>query len=72
MSIADHNKKVISFRDAMHRISETPDGKLVLNQLRLTHVNPSSIDKDTHLTYYRLGKADLVKFLLECADKGGK
>ncbi len=72
MNVATHNKNVGFFREAVRRLYDTPDGKLVFNALKSSHVDPSCVDKDTHLTYYKLGKADLIKFLFESIDKGGK
>ncbi len=59
------NAKALEFKHAMQRISKTRDGKIMLQALKETFLDSSSLGKDPHITYYNLGRSDLVKFLFD-------
>lgn len=67
--ITSHNNKVLDFQAALTRIYSTVDGKFVLDILKDTNVKSTSVSKDPHLTYYYLGRSELIASLFDIISK---
>lgn len=55
------NKK---FEAAARKIFNSPDGQVVLAKLRRDFLETSALAETAHLTYYNLGKEDLIKMFI--------
>jgi hypothetical protein len=60
-----HNSKVDQFKRALCRLYKTVDGKEVLDALKELNMQHTCIGKDPYMTYYKLGKSELVGSLFE-------
>jgi hypothetical protein len=62
------NKRQKDFVGAIKAVLETESGQKLFRYLKEDYVNQKSVANDTHLTYYNLGKKDLVQDLLLASD----
>ena len=63
-----HNK-ITEFQNALKRMADSSDGKVVMQHLVDSYLIPSCLDKDVHKTFYNLGQSDLVSQLMSIINK---
>lgn len=53
---------------AIKRLFSTPDGELVISDLKRIYVDGTSLGQTPELTYYRLGQKELIMDLISVID----
>ncbi len=60
-------KEQAEFAAAAQRMLQTDDGRKVFALLKRDYIDVPIVDADTHITYFKLGQAELVKSLMKYA-----
>ena len=62
------DKRKKEFVTAAKRVFNTEDGKTVLANLKVDYAHRSPVDNTPELTYYHIGKQDLVQELIRLVE----
>jgi hypothetical protein len=63
----DLDNKVKKYRNALQEIYKTESGKIIFDFLSESYVDGSAIDKESTVTYYKLGQKEFVQGLINDA-----